>query len=62
MVKDKKEQRIVPVVQEKNAIGCDIEKAFHKYMPKSIKVVLIDYKGIFPSDLPLGLLLVQMGH
>ena len=29
---------------------------------KSIKVVLLNYKDIFPTDLPPGLPPVQMGH
>ena len=45
LVKDEKEQKIVPVVLEKTATGCDVEKAFHEDMPESIKAVLLDYKG-----------------
>ena len=62
LVKDEKEQEIVPMVLEKTAAGCDVEKAFHEDMPKSIKAVLLNYKGIFPIDLPPGLPLVRMGH
>ena len=54
-VKDE-EKRIVPVVLEKTETGCDVEKAYHKDMPKEIKVVLHKYKDIFPTDLPPGLL------
>ena len=60
-VKDE-EKRIVPVVPEKTEIGCGVEKAYHKDMPKEIKVVLQEYKDIFPTDLPLGLPPVRMGH
>ena len=42
LVKDEKEQKIVPVVPEKIETGCDVEKAFHEDMPKSIKAVLLD--------------------
>ena len=41
-------------VLEKMERGCDGELAYHKDMPKQIKVVLLDYKDIFPTDLPLG--------
>ena len=50
------------MVSEKTRIGCDMEKAYHKDMLEQIKAVLQKYKDIFPRDLPLGLLLVQMGH
>ena len=53
-VKDE-EQRIVPVVLEKTKTGCDVEKAYHKDMPKEIKAILQEYKDIFPTDLPPGL-------
>ena len=43
------------VVPEKIATRCDVEKAFHEDMPKSIKAILLDYKDIFPTDLPPGL-------
>ena len=33
LVKDEKEQKIVLVVPEKTATGCDVEKAFHEVMP-----------------------------
>ena len=62
MGKDEKEQKIVPVVQKNIAIGCDVEKAFHEDMPKSIKAVSLDYKDIFPTNLPPRLPLVRMGH
>ena len=62
LVKDEKEQNIVPVLMEKIATRCDVEKASHEDMPKSIKVVLLDYKDIFPTDLPPRLPSVQMGH
>ena len=52
----------MPMVPEKTATGCDVEKAFHEDMPKSIKLVLLDYKDIFPTDLPPRLPLVRMGH
>lgn len=50
------------MVPEKTAIGCDMEKAFHKDMPKNIKVALLNYKDIFPTNIPLGLPLVPMIH
>ena len=56
------EKRIVPVVPEKTETGCDVEKAYHKDMPEEIKAVLQEYKEIFPTDLPLGLPPVRMGH
>ena len=62
LVKDEKEQKIVPMVSEKIDTRCDVEKAFHEDMPESIKVVLLDYKDIFPTDLPPGLPPVRMGH
>ena len=52
----------MPVVLEKTKMGCDVEKTYHKDMPKQIKAVLQNYKDIFPTDLPSGLLPVQMGH
>ena len=55
MVKDAKEQKVVPMVPEKTAIRCDVEKAFHEDVPKSIKAVLLEYKDIFATDLPPGL-------
>ena len=61
LVKDEREEKIVPVVPEKTATGCDVEKAFHEDMPKSIKAILLDYKDIFPTDLPPGLPPVRMG-
>lgn len=45
LLKDEKEQRIVLVVLEMMATRCDVVKAFHKDMPKSIEVVLMEYKG-----------------
>ena len=51
LVKDEKEQKIVPVLPEKIATGCDVEKAFHEDMPESIKVVWLAYTDIFPTDL-----------
>ena len=62
LVKDKKEQKIVPVVLEKTTTDCDVEKAFHEAMPKSIKAVLLDYKDIFPTNFPPRLPPVRMGH
>ena len=56
------EKRIVFAVPEKTEIGCDVEKAYHKDMPREIKAVLQEYKDIFPTDLPPGLPLVRMGH
>ena len=56
------ERKIVLVVPEKMEAGCNVEKAYHKDMPKEIKVVLQEYKDIFPTDLPLGLPSVRMGH
>ena len=47
-VKDE-EKRIVPVVPEKTETGCDVEKAYHKDMPKEIKAVPQEYKDIFPT-------------
>ena len=52
----------MPVVPEKTATGCDVEKTFHEDIPKSNKVVLLDYKDILPTDLPPRLPPVQMGH
>ena len=46
----------MPVVPEKTETGCDVEKAYYKDVPEEIKVVLQEYKDIFPTDLPLGLL------
>ena len=62
LVKYEKEQKIVLVVPEKIATGCDVEKAFHEDLPKSIKAILLDYKDIFPTDLPPRLPPVRMGH
>ena len=62
LVKYEKEQKIVLVVPEKTAAGCDVAKTFHEDMPKSIKAILLDYKDIFPIDLPPGLPPVRMGH
>ena len=62
LVKDEKEHKIVLLVPEKIATGCDVDKAFHEDMPQSIKAILLDYKDIFPTDLPLGLPPVRMGH
>ena len=39
-----------------------MEKAFHEEMPKSIKVVLPNYKDVFPTGLPTRLPTVRMGH
>ena len=50
------------VVPEKTETGCDVEKAYHKDMLEEIKVVLQEYKDIFPTDFPPGLLPVRMGH
>ena len=55
MVKDEKEQKIVAMILEKIATRCDVEKPFHEDMPESIKAILLDYKDIFPTNLPLGL-------
>ena len=52
----------MPMVPEKTTTGCDVEKAFHEDMPESIKAILLDYKDIFPTDLPPGLPPVRMGH
>ena len=60
-VKDE-EKRIVPVILEKTKMGCDMEKAYHKDILEEVKVVLQEYKNIFPTDLPPGLPPVQMGH
>ena len=60
-VKDE-EQKVVPVVPEKMDTGCDVERAYHKDIPEQIMVVVQDYKDIFPTDLPLGLPPVRMGH
>ena len=38
----------MPIVLEKIEMGCDVEKAYQKDMPEQIKVVLHDYKDIFP--------------
>ena len=62
LVKVEKKLKIVPVVPEKIATRCDVVKAFHEDMPKNIKAVLLDYKDIFPTDLPQGFPLVQIGH
>ena len=53
-VKDE-EKRIVLVVPEKTETGCDVKKAYHKDILEEIKVVLQEYKDIFPTDLPPGL-------
>ena len=50
------------MVPEKIATGCDVEKAFHEDMPKSIKAILLDYKDIFPTDPPPGLQPIRMRH
>ena len=50
------------VVPEKTATKCDVEKALHEDMPKSIKAILLDYKDIFPADLPPRLPPVRMDH
>ena len=55
-------KRIVPIVPERMKTGRDMEKAYHKDMPEEIKNVLQEYKDILPTDLPLGLLPVRMGH
>ena len=39
-----------------------MEKAYYKDVQEEIKAILQEYKGIFPTDLPPGLLLVQIGH
>ena len=62
LVKDGKEQKIVHMIPEKTATRCDVEKAFHEDMPESIKAVPLNYKDVFPTDLPLGLPPVGMGH
>ena len=62
LVKDAKEQGIVLVLLEETATGCDVEKAIHKDMPDNIKVVLEDFRDIFPTDLPLELSPACMGH
>ena len=61
LVKDEKKE-IVPVVPEKTATGCDMEKAIHKDMPENIKAILEDFRDLFPMDLPPGLPLVRMSH
>ena len=48
-IKDE-EQKVMFVVPEKSAMGCDVE--MHKDMPEKIKVVQREYKDIFPMDLP----------
>ena len=40
------------VLLEKTMTGCDVEKAFHEDMPKSINVVLLNYKDIVPHGSP----------
>ena len=52
----------MPVVPEKTATGCDVEKTFHEDMLESIKAILLDYKDIFSTDLPPGLPPIRMGH
>ena len=52
----------MPIVLEKMETGCDVEKAYHKNMPKQMNAILQDYKNTFPMDLPPKLPLVQMGH
>ena len=52
----------MPVVLEKIATGCDVEKAIHEDILESIKAILLDYKDIFPTDLPPGLPPVRMGY
>ena len=56
-VKDE-EQKIVVVVLEKMETRGDVEKEYHKDIPKQIKAVLRDYKDIFPTNLQPGLPLV----
>ena len=46
----------MPIVPKKTETGCDVEKAYHKDMPKEIKAVLQESKDIFPTDLPPRLL------
>ena len=62
LVKDEKEQKIVPMIPKKIATECDVEKDFYENMPKSINVVLLDYKDISPIDLPPSLPSGQRGH
>ena len=56
------EQKVVPIIPEKSATRSDMEKAYHKDMPKQIKAILQEYKDIFPMDLPPLLPPVQMGQ
>ena len=60
-VKDE-EQKIVPIVPKKTETGCDVEKAYHKDMLGQIKAILLDYKDIFPTDLPTRLLSARIEH
>ena len=62
MVEDEKEQKIVPIIPKKIATECDVEKDLYEDMLKSTNVVLLDYKDIYPTDLPPGLPPGQMGH
>ena len=43
-------------------MGCDVEKAYHKDMPKQIEAIIQAYKDIFLMDLPPGLQPVRIGH
>ena len=52
----------VPVVPKKTETGCDVEKAFHQDIPQCVKEVLIEFKDVFPTDLPPGLPPVREGH
>ena len=50
------------VVPEKMEMQCDVERVYHKDMLEEIKAFLQEYKDIFPTDLPLGVPPVRMGH
>ena len=50
------------VVPKKIATRCDVEKAFYEDMPRSIKVIRLDYKDIFSTDLPPRLPPVRIRH
>ena len=62
LVKDEKEQKVVPIVPEKTTTRRDVEKTFHEDVLENIKAVLLDYKDIFSTDLPPRLPPVRMGH
>ena len=61
LVKSKIVDTVLVISKDKEA-GYDVEKTFHPNMPSCIEEVLDEFKHVFPTDLPLDLLLVQKGH